>query len=222
MNSIQYEELCRYFLAQTMGVRVDTMKSIRVPNPKRPDLPEYSHQVDLYWETGNEVCSYINIANAKWRGSDKVDQGDVLLIDSVKQKISAHKAVMITNTEFTSGAEAAAQNSGIALHIVRPEFSAATLHAKDRLLIQLQLSELAATSTTPIFTHILRYRDVDVIPSTKPGSVSPPRNIPATANRVVTGYSTRVVSTPPTSRGSAGSKIAGGFNRGGPSGMRTR
>ena len=130
MTSKQYEELCRYFLASQLGIGIDKVVSVEIPNPQRPDLPGYKHQIDLFWETGDSVALYLNIANAKWRGSSKVDQPEVLLLQQVKQKVAAHKAVMLTNSEFTAGAVAAAQDDGIALHIVRPEFDASVLSPK--------------------------------------------------------------------------------------------
>src|SRR5262245_23733131 len=145
MNSIQYEELCRFFLAQRTGLLLDQVVSARIPNPKRANLPQYHHQIDLYWETGDDVCLYLNIANAKWRASAKVDQGEVLLLQQVKQELSAHKAVMIANTEFTSGAEAVAQDKGIALHIVQPAFEPTVLSATDRALIREKLAEISST-----------------------------------------------------------------------------
>jgi hypothetical protein len=101
MNSKQYEELCRYFLADKLGVDVNTIQSVEIENPRRPGLPKYKHQIDLYWETGDEVSLYLNITNAKWRGSDKVDQPEVMLLQQVKQSVGAHKAVMIANSGFT-------------------------------------------------------------------------------------------------------------------------
>lgn len=86
INSIQYEELCRYFISQKTGLPIKDILSVRIPNPKRKDLPQYSHQIDLYWETSNAIGSYLNIANAKWRSSEKVKQNDVLLIQQVKDR----------------------------------------------------------------------------------------------------------------------------------------
>ena len=120
MNSIQYEELCRFFLADKLGISIEKIQSVRIPNPKRPDLPGYNHQIDLYWEDGNELTQYLNIANAKWRSSSKVDQSEVLLLQQVKDDLAAHKAMMITNIGFTEGAKAVAKNKEIALHIVSP------------------------------------------------------------------------------------------------------
>ena len=36
MNSQQYEELCRYFLAEKLGINVDQIEYIRILNPTRP------------------------------------------------------------------------------------------------------------------------------------------------------------------------------------------
>jgi hypothetical protein len=47
MTSEQYEELCRRFIAEKTGQSVDEILSVLIPNPKRPGLPEYKHQIDL-------------------------------------------------------------------------------------------------------------------------------------------------------------------------------
>jgi Restriction endonuclease len=154
MNSKQYEELCRRFLADKLGIDVDKVLSVDIPNPRRPGLPEYKHQIDLYWETGNEVTLYLNIANAKWRGSDKVDQPEVLLLQKVKEKVGAHKSVMITNTDFTAGARAVAQDEGVALHIVRPSFDFAALDKKNSTTIQAQICLLSTSASIPIYFHM--------------------------------------------------------------------
>jgi len=188
MNSVQYEELCRHFLAQRVGLPVDKVPSMRIPNPKRGDLPQYSHQIDLYWETGDDVCSYLNIANAKWRGTAKVEQGDVLLVQQVKQDVSAHKAVMITNTEFTSGAEAAAKDKGIALHIVQPSFDASILDVKDRALIQSQIQELASSASQPVFQHRVVHKAFDLAVPTSPAGAPGQAVLSSCSTKVVTGY----------------------------------
>jgi hypothetical protein len=94
MKSQQYEELCRHFLAEKLGVSVDHINSVRIPNPARPGLPAYQHQIDLYWETESDLVKYLHIANAKWRGNAKVDQPEILLLQQVKQDVAAHKALM--------------------------------------------------------------------------------------------------------------------------------
>lgn len=162
MNSTQYEELCRFFLANKLGTNIESIRSVSIPNPKRPSLPEYNHQIDLYWETGNDVTSYLNIANAKWRRSDKVDQPDVMLLQQVRQKVAAHKAVMITNSGFTSGAEAVAKDEGIALHIVRPNFKYLHLPRTDRVAIQQAIKDIALGTNLPVYTHETHLKALDI------------------------------------------------------------
>ena len=154
MNSVQYEELCRYFLSVLLDVPVSEIKSVSIPNPSRPGLAEYRHQIDLYWEDGNELVSYINIANAKWRTNSKIEQGEVLLLNQVKQKVAAHKAMMLSNVGFTKGAQAVAQDEGIALHLVKPAFDYTLLPEKDREAIQRRIQEIAARSTYPIWEFV--------------------------------------------------------------------
>jgi len=160
MNCKQYEELCRYFLADQLGISVADIKSGYMPNPRRPGLPAYKHQIDLYWEMADSVALYLNIANAKWRSSDsdKVDQPDVLLLQQVRQKVAANKAFMLTSTGFTTGAKAAAQDEGIALHIVRPEFDYAVLPLKDVRAIQTRIQEIAANAPGPIYSHQVEHK----------------------------------------------------------------
>ena len=167
MNSIQYEELCRFFLSDKLGIPIKDVQSVRIPNPKRLDLPEYKHQIDLYWEDGNELTQYLNIANAKWRSSDKVDQGEVLLLQQVKEDLDAHKAVMITNIGFTEGAKAVAKNKGIALHIVSPSFdhTILSLSPKNRATIQTQLQEFSASSKLA-YAHKMVHRAFELGTST--------------------------------------------------------
>jgi hypothetical protein len=87
----------------------------------------YVHQIDLYWETDDGLARYVNIANAKWRTSSKVQQADVLLLQQVRVKVGAHKAMMITNTDFTDIAVRVAKDEGIGLYIVKPEFDTAKM-----------------------------------------------------------------------------------------------
>lgn len=162
MNSLQYEELCRFVLAEKVGVPVEQVRSVLLPSPGFPGLPHFRHQIDLYWETGDEMMLYLNIANAKWRGEANVDQADVLLLQQVKSEVQAHKAVMITNTGFTSGARAAAQHHGIALHVIRPGFDWGTLDARERSVVLSQIQELASTIGRPPYIHEVVYRAFDL------------------------------------------------------------
>jgi hypothetical protein len=161
MDADQYEELCRHFIAVKAGLSLDEVKSVRIPNPQRPGLPAYKHQIDLYWETGDEVAQYLNIANAKWRASGKVDQDDVMLLQQVRLKVAAHKAFMISSVGFTAGAVAAAQDDGIALHVVTPAFDTSLLPRGDKTAIRSALQSMVAASSLPIFNYSIEYRGLD-------------------------------------------------------------
>jgi len=161
MNSIQYEELCRFYIAKKLSLSIDLVKSSRMPNPVRSGRPEYKHQIDLYWETEDEIAKYLNIANAKWRGHEKVDQPDVLLLQQVKQKVGAHKAILITNVGFTSGAEAAAQDDGIGLHIVVPAFDYSRLPKSNRKEIQHRLSQMPSQLASVVYSHAA-YKSIEI------------------------------------------------------------
>jgi Restriction endonuclease len=232
MNSKQYEELCRFFLADQLGISVEEVSSVLIPNPTRPNLPAYKHQIDLYWETGDPICRYLHIANAKWRGSDKVDQQDVLLLEQVKNDVNAHKAVMITSSEFTSGAEAVAQHKGIALHIVRPDFDYSSLPSKDTTAIQHQIQAIAASRPQRIYSNEIVYRAFDlsklefaVIRPIPPAPFYSPSPVHGYENRAITGAPNKMIGgggqggVPGVNR----CGIPGGFpNRQGGPGFRTK
>ena len=79
-----------------------------------------------------------------------------MLLQQVKQKIAAHKAVMITNTGFTAGAIAVARDDGIALHIVSPAPELErSLVGGDREQLRQQLQSLAAPRSTPLYSHTI-------------------------------------------------------------------
>jgi hypothetical protein len=240
MNSKQYEELCRFFLADQLGISVEEVSSVFIPNPTRPNVPAYKHQIDLYWETGDPICRYLHIANAKWRGSDKVDQQDVLLLEQVKNEVNAHKAVMIASSGFTSGAEAVAQHKGIALHIVRPDFDYTSLPLKDTTAIQHQIQAIAANRPQRIYSNKIVYRAFDLSklefavirpspPAPTGGRTAPfysPSPIHGYENRAITGAPNKMIGgegpggVPRVNRGG----IPGGFpnRRGGGSGFETK
>ena len=219
MESVQYEELCRHFIAEQTGMTLDAVKSIHIPNPLRPGLPEYKHQIDLYWETGSDIALYLNIANAKWRSSSNIEQGEVLLLQQVRQQVAAHKAFMITNIGFTSGAIAAAKDHGIALHCVVPEFDVSNLPLNDRSAIQTALREEASATNRPIYSFHVEHRGLGFRGET--GVSSSEMNPANTQNR--TDYETRVIQPgnraiigPSTNRAFGISKSHGGTgNRGG-------
>lgn len=214
MTSEQYEELCRRFIAQKTGKPITQIQSVLIPNPKRPGLPEYKHQIDLYWETGDEIALYLNIANAKWRSSAKVDQGEVMLLQQVRQKTGAHKAFMLTNVGFTAGAIAAARDDGIALHTVGPAFNIAALPQNDRQSMQDSLAILASKSLSSIFTHRVENRGLDFKGGVSTGVVGVPGD---TVSYAAMPFETRIVAPPTTgsSRGVAARPAGAVETRGG-------
>lgn len=213
MDSDQYEELCRHFIAEQTGLPVEDVKSVSIPNPERPGLPVYRHQIDLYWETGDPIALYLNIANAKWRGSASVEQGEVLLLQQVRQQVAAHKAFLITNVGFTAGAIAAARDHGIALHLVAPNFDTSGLPRGDRAAIQGALRDRASQTTGSLYSHHVEHRGLGFqgeAPTSNP--VENPSVAPSRAT-----YETRVVQPPARSVSgpSVNRAVGGGESRGG-------
>ena len=193
MNSQQYEEICRYFLAEELKINVNEIQSVNIPNPTRPGLPQYKHQIDLYWETQSQLASYLNIANAKWRGNAKVDQQEVMLLQQVRQKVAAHKAFMLTTQGYTSGAIAAAKDEGITLLIVKPTLDFNLLPTKDRNAIYDGLKELASTSNQPIYSYEIVHKAFDFTEiSTQVQSSHSPSGTPAYETKIVSGDETRI------------------------------
>ena len=69
MNRIQYEELFRFYVAKRLGVESVTIRSVEVPNPQRPALPAYKHQIDLYWETEDPYRGTVELLAPVLQGS---------------------------------------------------------------------------------------------------------------------------------------------------------
>ncbi len=220
MTSKQYKELCRVFLADQLAIPIEDILSVELPNPGRPSLPEYKHQIDLYWETGDPVARYLNIANAKWRSSEKVEQGELMLLQKVKEKVAAHKAVMLTNSGFTRGAVAVAKHEGIALHVVRPMFDFAVLHAKNPVIIREQIQTIATTASKPLYSTEVVHRALDPQPTPAAGTSPAP---PAHSHRMVTNVSNRAL-TPSTNRAASPARelAPGTAQIPGPGGRQTR
>jgi len=189
LRSDQYEELCRFFLSEKFEIPVDRIFSPLVPNPRRPELPEYQHQIDLLWETGNDLAVYLHIANAKWRSSDKVDQPEVMLLQQVKQKVAAHKALMITSTGYTEGAVAVARDEGIALHVLVPAPALEQSMSGNRVQIRERLQSLAGSSPGILYSHRIETRAFDGPQATWPSTrVNPSQAAPSRS-----GYETRMM-----------------------------
>ncbi len=159
MESVQYEELCRFALAQELGIPIDQVRSVHLPGATLPELEEYRHQIDLYWVVDGPV-RYVNIANAKWRGSRKIEQGNLLQLQKVREDTNAHKAVMMTNFGFTKGARGVAEKYGIALHLVNPTATlpVAAMPLKDRDAIRAVLVGTAQAGSDAVYTYCIEHR----------------------------------------------------------------
>jgi hypothetical protein len=155
----------------------------------------------------------LNIANAKWRGTARVEQGEVLLLQQVRQKVAAHKALMITNVGFTAGAIAAARDDGIALHVVEPNFDISGLPRGDRAAIQGALRDRASRTAEPLYSHRVEHRGLGFDGEATTGGPTPSSLVrPNSA-----GYETRVAATPSRQipEPSPNRSIGGGETRGG-------
>ncbi len=180
-----------------VGLTVDDVQSVSIPNAQRPNLPVYAHQIDLYWETGDEIAQYLNIANAKWRAADKIEQGEVMLLGKVREKVAAHKAFMISSVGFTAGAVASAKDEGIALHVLTPTFESTTLPRGDRTAIRDALQDLARSSSRPIYDYVIECRGLDFAPTSAPAHPSPAAlPHPQMQTRVAPPATTRMVRGP--------------------------
>jgi hypothetical protein len=97
----------------------------------------------------------LHIANAKWhKQGEPVKLADVLLLQQVKTKAAAHKALLLTNSGFTEGALVAAADEGIGLHLVRPAFNLGRLHSSDAEIIRSQLRACPGfCPARPLYAH---------------------------------------------------------------------
>lgn len=233
MTSKQYEELCRFFLAQQLRIPVEKIISVLIANPQRPNLPSLRHQIDLYWETEDAISLHLHIANAKWRGErNKVDQPDVMLLQQVKQKVAAHKAVMIASSDFTSGAIAAAKDEGIALHILKPEFDYHHIDPKNTTAILHEIQAIAARCPEPIYSHQIVHRAFDLAQLEtatlhRPSAVESLDRAMTPGTRTVAGCEIRAMVSssngmPGGGHGLNGTGHSGGFSTRGGGGFRTR
>ena len=143
--------------------------------------------------------------------------------------------MMITNIGFTRDAKNFAENHGIALHIVRPNFDYATLGLvlKNREQIQTQLRE-PFSSSKPAYIHEVVYRAFDL----GTGAADQSSTLGKTStysNKAVKTASSRVVQTssytqkvqggqshPPTSRQGGGQQGSGYAKSGGNGGFRRK
>jgi len=151
MNGVQFEELCRRFVAKTLGMRVEEVRWLRVPAAVRPGQAADTYQVDLWWETASPLGRYVTIADAKWRVRQKIDRIDVLLLEQFRIGAGAHKAMLISNAQFTAGVLRTAERLGIAVHRLEPTFPTEGLPRTNRAQIQQTLDRLSAAR--PLWRH---------------------------------------------------------------------
>ncbi len=160
MHYIQYEELCRLYIANIFEISIEEVKSVRIPSPTHPNLVEYKNQIDLYWILESKFYQYVNIADVKWRKeSDTVPIGRARELQFVRNEINnANKAILIANTGFDDGVKGVADKYGMGLHIVRPDFDLAIFEPdlKDRKIIQNQLQELVDNGKPVYDCNIVR------------------------------------------------------------------
>jgi len=173
MNSVQFEELCRFFVAEKLGLSVEQVPWRRIPGAARPGQPHDTYQADLCWEMETPMGRYLTIADAKWRVGHKVDRDDVLLLEQFRIGIGAHKAMLISNAEFTRGVARTATRLGIAVHrlIVGPGLE--DLPRTDRAAIQERLRAAASACGSgeqrrPLYTHVVICKGFDLAPVPAP------------------------------------------------------
>ncbi|HMC89449.1 MAG TPA: hypothetical protein VKI17_07865, partial [Gemmataceae bacterium] len=106
MTRAQYRQLCRFFIAQRFGVDLGVIQTVKIANPLRQGQARYHHRVDLHWTGEDAVARYVHIAHTLWRAAAPVGLAAVLRLQQVRQKLAAHKAVLITSTCFTHRAVA--------------------------------------------------------------------------------------------------------------------
>jgi hypothetical protein len=111
---------------------------------------ETRHQIDLYWDASDGLLEYRVFANAKWR-KDKVELPDLMAMMGVWRDIGAHKAVMITNSDFSIGVKKQAKEKGIGLLIVRAVGDFSELPRRKVGVVLEQIAEMG--KGREVFTH---------------------------------------------------------------------
>jgi hypothetical protein len=140
----QYHELCRRCIADQFRVDLHQVRPGEIPNPLRQGQPRYRHHIDLLWICENHLERYVHIAAIHWRETGLVALDEVLLLQKRKEKIAAHKGLLITNTGFCSAARAAALDDGVDLFILRPLVDPRDVRPWDAVSFQQKLQELSA------------------------------------------------------------------------------
>jgi hypothetical protein len=121
MTGFQYEQFVRAILAMRLGISAENLQSAKEPGVTLPSGLPVTHQIDLLYVERSEIADYLTIIECKYRSSTPVDQDDVAKLAFVKGSVRAAKAILVTNTEFTRGAQALADAERIGLLVVRPD-----------------------------------------------------------------------------------------------------
>jgi hypothetical protein len=120
MTGSQYEQYVRAVLARKLKLSPEALRSAKEPGTTLPDGSPVSHQIDLLFTEHGAVADYVTIIECKYRSSAPVDQEEVAKLAFVKGSMKASKAILVTNTMFTKGADAIAGAEKIALLVVKP------------------------------------------------------------------------------------------------------
>jgi hypothetical protein len=116
----EYEQLVRAVLSQRLGLPPEDLRSTRAPGAVLPNAGSIRHQIDLFYVHETEVAKYVTIVECKYRNSRLIDQERVQNLAFVRNSMSAHKAIMVTNIGYTPGAKSVADSQQIALLVVEP------------------------------------------------------------------------------------------------------
>ena len=219
MTGTQYEELCRRYIAEMFGIPLERVLSKNIPGAVRPGDTKFEHQIDLWWELGDERIRVLYIADAKWRSGSKVDQPDAVLLEYARDGVGAQKAMMLTNSDFTEGAHGIADRYGIALHVVRPEFDTSTLPTGSSEAVRQQVAAAlkataAAAGGRPLYSFTIVHPAFEpdagappAAPSASPGYAAPSVQ---PSNRMMGGYANRGIGGGGGSGGGGGGGAVGG------------
>lgn len=129
MLGSHYEQIVRSVLARKLAISPNDLRSSREPGAVLPGGAPLLHQIDLIYTEKSPVADYVTVIECKYRSSAPVDQEEVAKLAFVKSSMRASKAILVTNTEFTRGAQTLADAERVALLIVRPEIDSETLAA---------------------------------------------------------------------------------------------
>jgi hypothetical protein len=149
MTSWQYEALCRHVIAEEYGISAREIQTGNVKGSSRKGQ-RLRHQIDLFWTSRDEMCEYQVFANAKWR-KRKVQKESLMALIGVWRDIGAHKAMMITNTGYSSGVVRQAKEKGISLVVVRPVFDFSGLSMGSATEVLGELDQVARFAVAPIY-----------------------------------------------------------------------